>query len=220
MTGFSNASGKILVEAMIRTIQENAAWLSQIDGAIGDGDHGINMNKGFTLCSQRLEGREWDLTEGLSVLGTVLLEEIGGAMGPLYGMFFRKMARETKNQPLITAEIFDAMLGRSVEALKALGGAQVGDKTMVDVADPAQKSFSEALARGLSFFQALDRLQAAAEAGKDSTKDLTAKVGRASRLGERSRGVLDAGSVSCWLLLRAMARAAQSLLKEDIPHAL
>ncbi len=220
MTGFSNVSGKVLVEAMVRAIQENAAWLSEIDGAIGDGDHGINMNKGFTLCAQRLEGREWDLTEGLNMLGTVLLEEIGGAMGPLYGMLFRKMARETKGEAIITAEVFDTMLSQSLEALKSIGGAQVGDKTMVDVLEPARNAFSEALTLGLTFSQALDRLQAAAEAGKDSAKDLVAKIGRASRLGERSRGVLDAGSVSCWLLLRAMARASQSLLNEGLPHAL
>jgi len=120
MSRFQNADGEQILRAMI------AASLSEIDGAIGDGDHGVNMKKGFTLCAERLDAEPGGFTEGLKILGRVLMAEIGGSMGPLYGSFFTAMAR----------------------------------------------------------------------AGKESTRDLVAKVGRSARLGERSRGAFDAGAAS------------------------
>jgi len=212
MNDFSNQAGRALVEAMIAAIQANADLLSQIDGAIGDGDHGINMRKGFSLCAERLAGRDWNLAEGLSVLGDVLLEEIGGAMGPLYGSCFREMAQVAQGKERIDQGVFGAMLQRSAAAVMELGGAQVGDKTLIDTLVPAIEAFETAIDDGETFAMALDRLAAAAERGKDSTKDMISRIGRSSRLGERSRGVLDAGSVSCWLLLAAMAGAAQDLM--------
>jgi phosphoenolpyruvate---glycerone phosphotransferase subunit DhaL len=86
---FPNSGGGLVVNAVIRVIQENAAALSEIDGAIGDGDHGINMGKGVTICAERLAGAPFDFSQGMQTLGNVLLGEIGGAMGPLYGTFFR-----------------------------------------------------------------------------------------------------------------------------------
>lgn len=218
MNGFSNANGRVLVEAMIETIRSHSVWLSELDGAIGDGDHGINMNKGFQLCAQRLSAGPWTLAEGLEVLGRVLMDEVGGAMGPLYGTAFLRMAEEAHGHEIVDATVFGAMLHSALNAMRDLGGAEVGDKTLIDVMDPAAKAFSAAVVQKRDFFAALVALSVAAEAGKDSTKELVARIGRASRLGERSRGKLDAGSVSCWLLLRAMAQAAQSLLKETETH--
>jgi len=199
---------------MVEAIQENAVLLSDLDGVIGDGDHGVNMNKGFTLTAQRLAGRDWTLTQGLEVLGTILLEEIGGAMGPLYGSFFGELARVSADHPVIDAPVYSAMLSAGLEVIQTLGSARVGDKTLVDTLVPAIEAFDQTRKEG-TFSQALAALIQAAERGKDSTKDLVAKIGRASRLGERSRGILDAGAVSCWLLLRAMAEASLSLLKNS-----
>lgn len=218
MTGFTNQEGRRLVEAMVVAIQENAALLSDLDGVIGDGDHGVNMNKGFSLAAHRLAGQDWDLTQGLEVLGTVLLEEIGGAMGPLYGSFFGELATSSRGCQVIDAAVFSTMLNAGLSSIESLGGAKVGDKTLVDTLVPAIRAFDAVAQDGIlategTFAQALVGLMDAAEQGKESTRALVARIGRASRLGERSRGVLDAGSVSCWLLLRAMAQASLSLLE-------
>lgn len=153
-----------------------------------------------------------DLSVGLDTLGTTLMMEIGGAMGPLYGALFIGMAAECQGQEQIDAALFGRMLQAARNAVSELGNAKVGDKTLMDTLIPAVEAYSAALAGGAAFDQALERMKAAAEAGKDSTHDLVAKIGRASRLGERSRGHLDAGATSCWLILRALAEAVQSAL--------
>jgi dihydroxyacetone kinase-like protein len=205
MDGFLNSDGKDIVLAMIGVIQENKAYLSDIDGLIGDGDHGINMNKGFTLCEGRIRDVDMGLSEALKALGNVLMMEIGGSMGPLYGTMFCEMARAIKRTETIDKAAFGGMLAAALEGLKELGGAQVGDKTLMDVIIPAEAAYRAALDGGADFRGCLDAMQAAAEEGWRATEDMVAKVGRASRLGERSRGVLDAGATSCHLLLDAMA---------------
>jgi dihydroxyacetone kinase-like protein len=210
---FPNREGGRVVDAVIRAIQENAAALSEIDGAIGDGDHGINMSKGVTICAERLAGTQFDLTQGFLTLGTVLLGEIGGAMGPLYGTFFRAMAKASKGQERIDSRVVYGMLENGMAGVVALGNAKVGDKTLVDTLDPAVRAFAAATARGGSFSDALAAMGVAAETGRDSTRDMVARLGRSSRLGERSRGVLDAGAVSCCLILTAMAGSMRELLE-------
>lgn len=212
MESFPSSQGGPVVFDLIKTIQQNAAYLSEIDGAIGDGDHGVNMNKGFTRAGQLLGSGEVDLSSGLGKLGQVLLTEIGGAMGPLYGTFFMEMARACKNHPDVDAQLFQQMLQAGLEGVRDLGGAQPGDKTLLDTLAPASESFAAAVSEGASFHQALARMVEAAERGKDSTRDMVAKVGRASRLGERSRGVLDAGATSCYLIVKSMADSIARLL--------
>jgi dihydroxyacetone kinase-like protein len=142
----------------------------------------------------------------------VLVTEIGGAMGPLYGTFFEEMAAAGRNAETITAEVLNRMLSGARSAVMELGGAKVGDKTMVDVLAPAADAYAGRLATGAAFTECLAAMATAAEQGRESTRGLVAKVGRASRLGERSRGVLDAGASSCALLLVTMARAMTGLL--------
>jgi dihydroxyacetone kinase-like protein len=214
MESFLNREGGVVVAAVIRTIQDNAAALSEIDGAIGDGDHGINMSKGFAMSGERLAGKSFDLSEGLAEVGKVLIGEIGGAMGPLYGTFFREMAKASKGHESIDAPLFETMLDKAAGGVLALGNAHVGDKTLVDTLSPALDAFRAEATAGRPFTQALSAMAAAAERGKESTRDLVAKVGRASRLGERSRGVLDAGAVSCWLILKSMADSMRGLLEK------
>ena len=105
MQYFLNSEGIIIVYDLIKTIQDNALYLSEIDGAIGDGDHGINMNKGFTMCKERLIGKQINLSMALSTLGEVLLDEIGGAMGPLYGMFFFGMSNACNNKKQVDSRV-------------------------------------------------------------------------------------------------------------------
>ena len=211
MESFLNRDGKDIVMGMIRVIQENKAYLSDIDGLIGDGDHGINMNKGFTMCQERIQDVEMGLAEALKTLGRVLMMEIGGSMGPLYGTVFTEMARVIKKAEEIDKAAFGEMLTAALMGLAELGGAKVGDKTLMDVMIPAEAAYREALSEGKDFQDCLAAMKAAAEAGWLSTKDLVAKIGRASRLGERSRGVLDAGATSCNLILAALATASQSI---------
>lgn len=210
---FKNSQGAVVVRAMITAIQKNKDYLSEIDGAIGDGDHGINMNKGFTLCAERLTAED-TLTSALDKLGTVLFAEIGGSMGPLYGMFFLSMKKVSEGKDDIDAEVFGAMLRSAYEEIAELGNAKVGDKTIMDTLIPALESFDAARAAGNDFAQALAAMEKAADAGYKSTKDLVAKIGRASRLGERSRGILDAGATSCHLLLQAMQQSITALLQK------
>jgi dihydroxyacetone kinase-like protein len=211
---FQDRDGEGIVLDMIKTIQENFGLLSEIDGAIGDGDHGVNMNKGFTLCRQLLVADPGGFAKGLQTLGRVLMAEIGGAMGPLYGSFFLEMSRAARDHEVIGIDVFQQMLERGTNELSSLGNARVGDKTMIDALVPALEAYREAAAAGNDFAHALTAMAAAAEKGKESTRDLVAKIGRASRLGERSRGKLDAGAASCALLLGSMARSITSLLAE------
>ncbi len=209
MSSFKNSDGKIIVENLIKTIQQNKDYLSKIDGEIGDGDHGINMNKGFTICGDRIRNKTLDLTDSLKELAMVLMMEIGGSMGPLYGTMFLEMSKTSSGKEEIDSSVFSEMLGNAVRGIQSLGEAKVGDKTLLDTFIPAMDAFNKNLD---DFDAALDRMMEAAEKGKDSTIDLVAKVGRASRLGERSRGVLDAGATSCFLLLESMGKTIKELI--------
>ena len=211
MSGFLNKDGRVVVDKLIVAIQTNKEYLSDIDGLIGDGDHGINMNKGFTICQERLEDG-MGLTEALKTLGRVLMMEIGGSMGPLYGTLFNKMSRASKDEEMITRDVFGKMLSDARIGVSELGSAKVGDKTLMDVLIPADEAYKAAQAADKDFKGCLADMKAAAETGWQSTKDLVAKIGRASRLGERSRGVLDAGATSCNLILQTMADAIIELL--------
>jgi dihydroxyacetone kinase-like protein len=215
---FPAVRGREVIDALIAAIDAHAAELSEIDGAIGDGDHGINMRKGFLRARERLDGTE-DLATGLAVIGQTLLDEIGGAMGPLYGSFFSEMGEACRGSADIDALVLGRALDAGLAVVRDLGGASVGDKTLLDTLVPAVAAFHAAVEAGEPFGDALAAMAAAAEAGKESTRGLVARVGRASRLGERSRGVLDAGATSCWLLLDAMATSMRGLLGAGSPTA-
>jgi phosphoenolpyruvate---glycerone phosphotransferase subunit DhaL len=212
METFSQKEGSILLDRIIVKIQENKQYLSDIDGAIGDGDHGINMNKGFTLCREALDKEPGGLSHGLKMLGKILMLKIGGSMGPLYGKFFLAFGKSLETKDTISAEDFLAGLKASLEAIRSISQAQVGDKTLMDVLIPAVDAFEKALNEDRTFSESLDRMSKAALEGRDGTIDMVAKIGRSSRLGERSRGVMDAGSASCYLILDTMATSIKELL--------
>ena len=208
-----NANGRDILLAMVKGIQDNKQYLGDVDGLIGDGDHGMNMNKGFTLYEEELGDKATSLTDGLYDLGNVLFNKIGGSMGPIYGTVLQAMSEKAEGQDAIDLTIFGEMLQAGLEGLYGIVGARPGDKTLVDTLYPACEAVKKAAAEGRDFAAALDEMKAAAEAGKDSTVDLVAKFGRASRLGERSRGVLDAGATSCCIILQAMADGMKAVLE-------
>jgi dihydroxyacetone kinase-like protein len=213
MGSFKNADGAIIVKNLIKTIQTNKEYLSEVDGAIGDGDHGVNMNKGFTLCEGKLAGKEVNLTDALNTLGRTLVMEIGGSMGPLYGTIFMGLSKAGKDAEIIDKEVFKNMLNSCLTDLQAFDKAKVGDKTLQDTLSPAIEAYNAAIAAEKSFAEALQDLKVAAEKGKESTRDMVSKIGRTSRLGERSRGILDAGATSCNLILQSMSDTIIDLIK-------
>lgn len=213
MQTFSNAGGGAIVLSMAERIIENRAYLSEIDGKIGDGDHGVNMAKGFGMAAERLKSKDASLAEALDTLGTLLMTEIGGSMGPLYGVMFIEFAEKLEGKEAIDARTYSQMLHAGLEGIQSIGDAKVGDKTLIDTLAPAIEAFDAATAAGKSFADALAALVDAAEAGRDSTINLVAKIGRASRLGERSLGVLDAGATSCAIILKELSLGARGRLQ-------
>jgi phosphoenolpyruvate---glycerone phosphotransferase subunit DhaL len=204
MTGVANKGAGDIIADVAAVILENKAYLSAIDGKIGDGDHGVNMAKGFGRAAERLKGGE-TLDEAMQVVSDVLMSEIGGSMGPLYGMMFCDMADAVAGKDIIDPAGFGAMLRAGLAGVQEIGSAKVGDKTLLDCLVPSVETFESAVSSGKSFAEALDAMKAAAATGRDSTIDLVAKIGRSARLGDRSRGVLDAGATSCCMILTTLA---------------
>ena len=201
-----------VVRDLITTINTNRAYLSEIDGLIGDGDHGINMSKGFTGCGTRLDALGAganDLPKAFEQLSQALMDDIGGSMGPLYGNFFLGFVNTLEPYAEMDARLFGEALAAAVSNVQGMGNAKVGDKTLIDTMVPALNAYTEAVGAGSSFADALKAMGVAAEAGKNSTKDLQARIGRSARLGPRSIGVLDAGATSCCLILQSISTSLQ-----------
>jgi len=209
----SNQCGKEILQVLIKAVHENRDYLSKIDGAIGDGDHGINMNKGFSMARSLLTTNEpLPLGTALIGLGNILLNEIGGSMGPIYGTFFMEMGEAMNSAAEIDSKVFLNMLTAGRKGVQEIGNAQVGDKTLIDTLVPAENALNDSIEHDTGFAEALKRMISGARTGMESTKDMVAKLGRSARLGERSRGVLDAGATSCFIILEAMAFEIEHLL--------
>lgn len=213
MMKFKNQDGGCIVDGLIKTIQDNKDFLSEVDGKIGDGDHGINMNKGFTMCGDKLKGTTYNMSEAFATLSATLMEDIGGSMGPLYGVIFDEMSVVSEGKEEIDAAVFDEMLSSAVAAVQDIGSAKKGDKTLLDTLIPASEAFSAAVAANRDFAECMEEMRKNAKEGWQATENMVAKIGRASRLGERSRGVLDAGATSCYLMLDSIATSVQELIK-------
>jgi len=187
-------------------IEANRDHLTQLDAAIGDADHGINLARGFAAVTAAIDGAA---TPGavLTVTGSTLISKVGGASGPLYGVAFRRAGKALGTAP----EADLPALGRALEAALAgvqqLGAAREGDKTMVDALAPATRAFGKAIADGAPAADALSALAAAAAAGAAATVSMQARKGRASYLGPRSVGHEDPGAASTALILAALRDA-------------
>lgn len=210
---FTNKDGRLIIDNMISVIQENKEYLSDIDGAIGDGDHGINMNKGFTMAKEELSS-DADLTNSLSVLSMTLMNKIGGSMGPLYGSIFMGMQMAVADKEIIDGDVICQMLLNAYENIKMISPAKPGDKTLVDVLDPAVSAYTSVWKESKDALQALAACKEASTMGMVATVQMQAKLGRASRLKEKSIGHQDAGATSCSLLINAMCDAATTLLNQ------
>jgi phosphoenolpyruvate---glycerone phosphotransferase subunit DhaL len=193
------------------SVRAERDYLVQLDAAIGDGDHGINMNRGFDAVTLAMS-TEPDSTPGklLILAGKTLISTVGGASGPLWGSALRKAGRALGDGPTFDlAQLVDAVAA-ALASVQDLGAAVPGDKTMVDALDPAVTAMREALARGASSGEMLRSAAEAAETGMRATIPMQARKGRASYLGERSIGHQDPGATSTALIIRALERTVAS----------
>jgi len=186
---------------------DQADHLTELDRAIGDGDHGTNMARGFGRCAELADHEEFvGIDAYLKKIGMTLVGTVGGASGPLYGTFFLRMAGPLSATTDGGAFELGQGLRAGVEGVVARGKAERGDKTMYDALAPAVDAFTAAAADGGPLDRCLEAAATAAEEGRDATVPLVARKGRASYLGERSAGHLDPGAASAAILLRAAAR--------------
>ena len=194
------------VRRFAAAVTENKSYLTDLDSAIGDADHGINMDRGFTAVVVMLDGlANPDIGATLKTVGTTLISKVGGASGPLYGMLFMQMGGAVLGKEALTLEEFATAFETGLGGVLRIGKAEPGDKTMVDALIPARDALRAAIADGASVGDALARMAEGAEAGMLATVPLVARKGRASYLGERSAGHQDPGATSTHLLLRSAA---------------
>ena len=197
--------------AFAQEVADNRELLTQLDSAIGDADHGANLDRGLKAVVAALDGIE-QATPGevLKTTGMTLVSTVGGASGPLYGTLFLRMSGSAGGEDSLDSARFAAALRAGLEGVVARGRAQAGDKTMYDALAPACDALDDAIAEGLGLDDALRRAAEAAQAGRDATIPMLARKGRASYLGERSVGHQDPGATStAFLVATARVLAAE-----------
>jgi phosphoenolpyruvate---glycerone phosphotransferase subunit DhaL len=191
-------------------VHEHGAYLTELDSAIGDADHGANLIRGMDAVMAAVEPPPANAGDLLKKVGMTLVTSVGGASGPLYGTFFLRAATAVGDATVLDGDALLTALRAGLEGIVARGKAEAGDKTMYDALAPAMGAFEEALASGAEPDVAARAAADAAAAGRDATEPMLALKGRASYLGERSVGHLDPGAASSALLLAALADTLES----------
>lgn len=191
-------------------LRENKEYLTELDAAIGDADHGINMDRGFQTILKKLPSVE-DKDAGtiLKTAGMALVSSVGGAGGPLYGTAFMQAGMAVAGKYELTAEDVVTAMDAALNGVMMRGKSKPGEKTMIEAIAPAVAAMREALGNGADTQEALRQAAAAAEQGMKDTIPMLAMKGRASYLGERSIGHQDPGATSSYLLIRLMSEMAQ-----------
>lgn len=188
-------------------IDENKQYLTDLDAAIGDGDHGHNMARGFTIAKEKLEAGEGaDIGEVLKTTAMALISNVGGASGPLYGTLFLKGAGVVKGKAEMDLSDFSEVLKVGIEGVQMRGKAQLGEKTMLDVLIPVQEAVQKDAEAGTGAAEALENAAKLARECAEKTKEIKATKGRASYLGERSIGHIDPGAMSSCLMVETIAK--------------
>ncbi len=198
-----------IVEGMAKKIEAEKEYLTELDNEIGDGDHGINLARGFEAVEKKLPSLAGgDIGALLKGVGMQLVSTVGGASGPLYGTAFMKAGMACKGLTEIDGPAFVKAMEAAVDGIKMRGNATEGEKTMLDALCPALKVMQDDVAAGKSLKEALQDAAQAAEKGVEYTKTIIATKGRASYLGERSLGHQDPGATSSLYLLQVLAEMA------------
>jgi phosphoenolpyruvate---glycerone phosphotransferase subunit DhaL len=197
-----------IIEAACAVVREHADNLTQLDRAIGDGDHGLNMRRGFDAIDEaRPSLRGLPLGEALQKIGMTLVMKVGGASGPLYGSLLMAMGKAAGPEGVRGLDDLARMVAEGVAAVKRRGRSEAGEKTMLDVLVPVAEAVQTAAGQGLPAAEAIARVRAMADGGFQRTRDMKATKGRASFLGERSVGHHDPGARSSQLLVHAVCDA-------------
>jgi len=208
VAGLSVADLSGWVHAYADSVHENAALLTDLDAAIGDADHGSNMDRGMKAAVVAIDDGSFETADALlKKVGMTLVSTVGGASGPLYGTFFLRMAGAFGAGESVDAVDFAKALRAGVEGVVQRGRAEAGDKTMFDALAPALDALDATLASGGGLAVALADATVAAEKGRDATESMVARKGRASYLGQRSVGHMDPGATSAAMLIAAAASA-------------
>lgn len=198
-----------IIEGMAKKIEAEKEYLTELDNEIGDGDHGINLARGFEAVEKKLPSLAGgDIGALLKGVGMQLVSTVGGASGPLYGTAFMKAGMACKGLTEIDGPAFVKAMEAAVDGIKMRGKAIEGEKTMLDALCPALKVMQDDVAAGKSLKEALQDAAQAAEKGVEYTKTIIATKGRASYLGERSLGHQDPGATSSLYLLQVLAEMA------------
>jgi dihydroxyacetone kinase-like protein len=193
------------LERLAAVYAENKTFLTELDSAIGDADHGINMDRGFKKVVERLPTvADKDIGNILKSTGMTLMSTVGGASGPLYGTFFMRAASAVEGRESLSNDDLVNLFEAAVEGVVKRGRAEMGDKTMVDALTPAVAGLRAAVEARQETVGALEAAVKAAEQGVQDTVPLQARKGRASYLGERSIGHQDPGATSSWLMLKTL----------------
>lgn len=194
------------LKAFATEIEVQKDYLTQLDSAIGDADHGANMHRGLQTSLSKLPGvADKDIGTIFKTVGMTLVSTVGGAAGPLYGTMFMQMGMAAAGKMELSLADWVATLEAGVNGVVMRGKANLGDKTMVDALTPALNALKKSAANGAATGVALQQSAAAAAQGRDATIPMVAKKGRASYLGERSAGHLDPGAASSTIMLKAAA---------------
>jgi len=194
------------IKACGKVLAENRDYLTQLDAAIGDADHGANMDRGFKAVLNKMpEISDKDIGTIFKTVGMTLISTVGGAGGPLYGTFFLQAGMKTAGKMELTLSDWYSVLDAALSGVVMRGKAELGDKTMVDALTPARDALKAALENHTSLSTALEQSAEAARAGMEGTIPMVARKGRASYLGERSAGHQDPGATSSYLILKAAA---------------
>jgi len=193
------------LQTFATVVEENKDYLTELDAAIGDADHGINMERGFKkVITQLPTVADKDIGSILKMVSMTLISTVGGASGPLYGTLFLRASTVVADKQELSEQDILAMLQAGLDGVVGRGKAQLGDKTMVDAFSPAVTAFGQAVTAGENMLSAMQKAVAAAEKGMQDTRPMQAKKGRASYLGERSVGHQDPGATSVYLMLQSL----------------
>jgi dihydroxyacetone kinase-like protein len=200
------------MQEVASAVEAEAARLTQLDSAIGDGDHGVNMTRGFRAVIEALDAADGAQPPGkqLVTAGKTLVSTVGGASGPLWGTALRRAGRAVGDAPALDGAALATALEAALRGVVELGAAEPGDKTMVDALAPAAQALREGVDRGEDLGVAIASAAAAADEGARATVPMQARKGRASYLGERSVGHQDPGATSTALIVAALGRALES----------
>lgn len=208
--GSTDGLGLAIIARIQAVMAEHAAELTQLDAAIGDGDHGTNMNRGFTAAlAKAQEQADQSLAAIVKTVAMTLISTVGGAAGPLYGTAFLRASTALGSDPEVGVQTVAAAVQAALEGVQARGKATTGEKTMVDAITPAVEALHAAAEASASAADALDQAAEAARQGMEATTPMLATKGRASYLGERSIGHQDPGATSSYYILRTIAEVVR-----------